>query len=94
MHKRVRSFVIFMVGVLLGAVLYGNARRILSSPAAQTKTQRWEYRVVASFKSTGLIDKENELNRLGEQGFEICEMTQSSASVGAFVTVVLRRPMQ
>jgi len=93
MHKRVMSFVIFMAGVLLGAVIYGNTRRTLSSSAAQTMTQRWEYRVVRSPKHTGLID-ENELNRLGEQGFEICKMTQSSASVGAFVTVLLRRHMQ
>ena len=93
MHKRVRSFVIFMAGVLLGAVIYGNARRFLASPAAQTKTQRWEYRVVRSPKQIGLLD-ENELNRLGEQGFEICKMTQSSTSVGVFVTVVLRRPIQ
>ena len=63
MHKRARSFVIFMAGVLLGAVIYGNARRILSSPAAQTKTQQWEYRVVQSTKAIGLLDG-NELNRL------------------------------
>ena len=91
MHKRVRSFVIFMAGVLLGAVIYGNARRFLSSPAAQTMTQRWEYRVVQSPKPTGLLDG-NELNRLGEQGFEICKMTQSSSGYGNFVTVLLRRP--
>jgi hypothetical protein len=94
MHKRVRSFVIFIAGVLLGAVIYGNARRILSSPAAQTPTQRWEYRVVqSSNKQIGLIDM-NELNRLGEQGFESCEMTQSSPSLGYYVTILLRRPRQ
>ena len=93
MHKRVRSFVIFMAGVLLGAVIYGNTRRTLSSPAAQTMTQRWEYRVVRSPKHTGLID-ENELNRMGEQGFEICKMTQSSSDFGYYVTVLLRRPRQ
>jgi hypothetical protein len=82
-----------MAGVLLGAIIYGNARRILSSPAAQTKTQRWEYRVVRSLNQTGSLD-ENELNRLGEQGFEICKMTQSSPEVGYLVTVALRRPMQ
>jgi hypothetical protein len=97
MHKRVRSFVIFMAGVLLGAVIYGNARRILSSPTAQTKTQRWEYRVVATSnkvaRPTGLLGgtEEDELNRLGEQGFEICKMTQSG---DYYVTVLLRRPRQ
>jgi hypothetical protein len=82
MHKRIRSFVIFMAGALLGAVIYGNAKRILSSPSAQTTPQRWEYRVVTATKGGGLPEGtkgnvDSDLNRLGEQGFEICEMTQN-----------------
>jgi hypothetical protein len=97
MHKRIRSFVIFMAGALLGAIIYGSARRILPSPSAQTTAQRWEYRVVTSSKNTGLLggtkgDVDNELNQLGTQGFEICEMTQSSSSTGYYLTIVLRRP--
>jgi hypothetical protein len=99
MHKRIRSFVIFMAGVLLGAIIYGNAKRILSSPSAQTATQRWEYRVVTSAKNTGLFggtkgEIDSELNQLATQGFEICEMTQSSSSAGYYLTIVLRRPKQ
>jgi len=99
MHKRIRSFVIFMAGVLLGAVIYSNAKRIFSSPSAQTITQRWEYRVLTSAKDTGLLggtkgNVDSELNQLGTQGFEICEMTQSSSSAGYYLTIVLRRPKQ
>jgi hypothetical protein len=97
MHKRIKSFVIFMAGILLGAIMYGNAKRLLSSPSAQTTTQRWEYRVVTSAKNTGALggtkgDIESELNQLATQGFEICEVTQSSSNVGYYLTIVLRRP--
>jgi hypothetical protein len=99
MQKRIRSFVIFMAGALLGAVIYGNAKRILSSPSAQTTPQRWEYRVVTAAKEGGLLggtkgNVDSELNRLGEQGFEICEMTQSGSGISYHLTIVLRRPRQ
>src|SRR5262245_42143445 len=99
MHKRIRSLVIFMAGVLLGAIIYSNAKRILSSPSAQTTTRRWEYRVVTYGKDTSLFggtkrDIDSELNQLATQGFEICEMTQSGSNVGYDLTIVLRRPKQ
>jgi hypothetical protein len=99
MHKRLMSFVIFMAGALLGAVIYGNAKRILPSPSAQTTPQRWEYRVVTAAKEGGLLggtkgNADSELNRLGEQGFEICEMTQSGSGISYHLTIVLRRPRQ
>jgi len=99
MHKRIRSFVIFMAGVLLGAVIYSNAKRILPSPAAQTTTPRWEYRVVTAAKEVGVLggtkgNVDSDLNRLGEQGFEICEMTQSGSGISYHLTIVLRRPRQ
>jgi hypothetical protein len=99
MHKRLRSFVIFMAGAVLGAVIYGNAKGILPGPSAQTTPQRWEYRIVSASKNTGLLsgskgDADNELNQLGAQGFEICEMTQSSSSAGFYLTIALRRPKQ
>lgn len=99
MHKHIRSFVIFMAGALLGAVIYGNPKRILSSPSAQTMQQRWEYRVVTAAKEGGLLggtkgNVDSDLNRLGEQGFEICEMTQSGSGISYHLTIVLRRPRQ
>jgi hypothetical protein len=58
--------------------------------------QRWEYRVV-TISRDGLFsgyrreNVEKELNQLGEQGFEIFRMTQSSSNVGFYTTIVLRR---
>jgi hypothetical protein len=71
----------------------------VAAQATQTSStsQRWEYRVVTISKD-GLFsgyrreNVEKELNQLGEQGFEIFRMTQSSSHVGFYTTIVLRRP--
>jgi Domain of unknown function (DUF4177) len=101
------AVVIFVAGFATNALM-GNksllpaAKSLEPAVVAQTTqpastSQRWEYRVVTISKD-GLFsgyrreNVEKELNQLGEQGFEIFRMTQSSSNVGFYTTIVLRRP--
>ena len=107
-HQFLSSLVIFVAGFILSTIVDGRhlaslARGTLSNPAvaevaAQTtqKTptpQKWEYRVVTKFVSGNQADIDFDLNRLGEQGYEICEMAQSASNPGVtLLTIALRRP--
>ena len=102
------SLVIFVAGFVLSAIVDGRqlaslARGTLSNQAvaevaAQTTQksstiQKWEYRIVTKFVTSNQADIDFELNRLGEQGYEICEMTQSASNPGVtLLTIALRRP--
>lgn len=107
-HHFITSLVIFVAGFTLSAIIDGRrlaslAQGTLSNPAvaevaAQTTqkphtSQKWEYRVVTrdTYRNQGDIDFE--LNRLGEQGYEICGVAQSGSNLSvATLTIVLRRP--
>lgn len=108
-HHFLSSLVIFVAGFVLSAIVNGKhlaslARGSLSNPsvaevAAQTSQkpsapQKWEYRVVSTFNRRNTEDDINvELNRLGEQGFEIGGVAQSGSELGAAnLTIILRRP--
>jgi len=108
MIKRfIASAVIFVAGFAFSSAMNGKSLISLAkgnflSPQATTPQvahQLWEYRVVRSAKDTSFLggtkgNIDSELNQLGAQGFEICEMTQSSSNVGYYLTIVLRRPRQ
>jgi len=71
----------------------------IAAQSSQSPTsQRWEYRLVTAtgngLYGGGKVSVEKELNQLGEQGFEIDRMTQSSGQVGLYLTILLRRPKQ
>ena len=108
-HHFLSSLVIFVAGFILSAIVDGRqlaslARGTLSNPAvaevaAQTTQksstlQKWEYRVVTKFVSSNQVDIDFDLNRLGEQGYEICGMVQSGDNPGVLnlLTIALRRP--
>jgi hypothetical protein len=107
-HHFLSSLVIFVAGFILSAIVDGRqlaslARGTLSNPAvtevaAQTTQksstlQKWEYRVVTKFVSSNQVDIDFDLNRLGEQGYEICGITQTASNPGVTVlTIALRRP--
>ena len=108
-HHFITSLVIFVAGFAFSAVIDGRrlaslAQGTLSNPAvaqvaAQTAqkpitSQKWEYRVVTKLISRNQADIDFELNRLGEQGYEICGMVQSGDNPGVLnlLTITLRRP--
>jgi hypothetical protein len=107
-HQFLSSLVIFVAGFFLSAIVDGRhlaslARGTLSNPAVAevasqstqkaSTLQKWEYRVVTKFVSSNQADIDFELNRLGEQGYEICEMAQSASNPGVtLLTIALRRP--
>ena len=108
-HHFLSSLVFFMAGFVLSAVVDGRrlaslAQGTLSNPAvtevaAQTTQkastlQKWEYRIVTKLISRNQADIDFELNRLGEQGYEICGMVQSGDNPGVLnlLTIALRRP--
>jgi hypothetical protein len=107
-HHFITSLVIFVAGFVLSAIVDGRrlaslAQGVLSNPvvgevAAQatqknTTSQKWEYRVVTKYVSTNQADIDFELNRLGEQGYEVCGMAQSASGPGVtFLTIAFRRP--
>jgi hypothetical protein len=112
-HHFLSSLVIFVAGFLLSVIIDGRrlaflGQGTLSNPAvaegaAQTAQkpstpQKWEYRVVTRDTYSRQGDIDFELNRLGEQGYEICGVAQSGSTVGAstptFLTIALRRPRQ
>ncbi|HEV2663860.1 MAG TPA: hypothetical protein VG324_03070 [Blastocatellia bacterium] len=104
-HHFISSLVIFVAGFALSAIIDGRrlaslSQGTISNPAeaevaAQTTqkpstSQKWEYRII-----TGHVRQvvEIELNRLGEQGFEVCGVAQSGIDPGpALLSVALRRP--
>jgi len=102
-YQFLSSLVIFVAGFVLSAIVDGRhlaslARGTLSNPAVAeaaaqasqkpTTSQKWEYRVVTKFVSSNQVDVDFELNRLGEQGYEMCGMVQSAN----FLTIAFRRP--
>src|SRR5262245_47704691 len=107
-HHFITSLVIFVAGFALSAVidarnlaslatgiLFNPAVPALAAQTTQTRStiQKWEYRVVTKYilrENKGDIDFE--LNRLGEQGYEVCGVAQSSQDIGAHLTITLRRP--
>jgi hypothetical protein len=107
-HYFLSSLVIFVAGFALSAIIDGRrlasmspgtlSASALPEVAAQTTRQsstlqKWEYRVVTRYIQVNQADVEFELNRLGEQGYEICGITQSgSADRSGFLTITLRRP--
>ena len=107
-HHFLSSLVFFVAGFALSAIVDGKhlaslARGTHSNPtladvAAQTAqkpsaSQKWEYRVVSRYVRPGQADIDFELNRFGDQGFEVCEVAQSDGSPGGTVlTVLFRRP--
>jgi hypothetical protein len=110
MRKLITPVVIFVAGFALSTVIDGRnlaslAKGKFSSPAvaevaAQTTQkpstpQKWEYRVVNKFIVRSQADIDFELNRLGDQGYEVCWVAQSGSELGgASLTIVLRRPRQ
>src|SRR5262245_31864414 len=110
-HNVITWLMIFAAGFALSAVMNGRnlpsmASANLINPAAHgvaaqtTQTpstiQKWEYRVVTKYiLRENKADIDFELNRLGEQGYEVCGVSQSSGpNVGAYLTIALRRPKQ
>jgi hypothetical protein len=107
-HYFFSSLVIFMAGFALSVIIDGRrlvsstqgtlSNSLTPGVAAQTTRQpsilqRWEYRVVTRYTRSNQADMDFELNRLGEQGYEICGVVQSGASAdGVVLTVTLRRP--
>jgi hypothetical protein len=102
-HHFITSLVIFVAGFVLSAVVDGRrlaslaqggfSNQVVSEVSAATTQksstlQKWEYRVVTKFVSSNQVDIDFELNRLGEQGYELCGMVQSSN----FLTIAFRRP--
>ena len=106
-HHFFSSLVIFVAGFALSAVIDGRrlaslAQGTISNPAVAevagqttqkpSTSQKWEYRVVTRYVTPN-HDMDFELNRFGEQGFEVCGVAQSASSPGGTVlTVVFRRP--
>jgi hypothetical protein len=107
-HYFLSSLVIFVAGFALSAIIDGGhlvsmtpgtlSNSLAPEVAAQTTRQpstlqKWEYRVVTRYIQRNQVDMDFELNRLGEQGYEVCGVTQSGAGFDAvFLTVTLRRP--
>jgi hypothetical protein len=107
-HHFLSSLVIFAAGFVLSAIVDGRhlsslARGTLSNPAVaevaaqatqkSSALQKWEYRVVTAFNRRNHADIDFELNRLGEQGYEVCGVAQSAGEVGTVnLTIVFRRP--
>jgi hypothetical protein len=107
-HYFLSSLVIFAAGFALSAIIDGRrlvsmAQGTLSNSvapevSAQTtrqpsSLQKWEYRVVTKYIQRNQLDIDYDLNRLGEQGYEICGVAQSGSDLGAaFLTITLRRP--
>jgi hypothetical protein len=107
-HYFLSSLVIFVAGFALSAITDGGrlasiARGTLSNSVApevaaqatrQPSTyQKWEYRVMTKYIQRNQADIDFELNRLGEQGYEICGVAQSGVDIGAaLLTITLRRP--
>jgi len=81
-----------------GNLYNSEASSAVAEVAAQTirqpsTSQKWEYRVVTRYIQRNHADIDFELNRLGEQGYEICGVAQSGAGLdGLFLTVTFRRP--
>jgi hypothetical protein len=107
-YQILSSLVIFVAGFALSAIvdsrrLASLAQGTLSnSPAPAVSAQnsrqpaalqKWEYRVVTRQILPNQADIDYELNRLGEQGYEVCSMAQSGGEEGpAILTITLQRP--
>src|SRR5882672_6248818 len=107
-HYFLSSLVIFVTGFALSAIMDGRrlisssggtlsnslAPEVAAQITRQPSTlQKWEYRVVTRYIQRNQVDMDFELNRLGEQGYEVCGVAQSGAGLDAvFLTVTLRRP--
>jgi hypothetical protein len=107
-HHFLSSLVIFVAGFALSAIIDGRrlaslAQGTLSNPAVAevatqttqkpSTSQKWEYRVVTRYIHANEVGLDFELNRLGEQGYEVCGVAQSDGAPGPpFLTIALRRP--
>jgi hypothetical protein len=102
-YQFLTSLVIFVAGFVLSAIVDGRhlaslARGTLSNPAVaeaaaqstqkSSTLQKWEYRLESKYISGTQVNIDFELNRLGEQGYEMCGMVQSAN----FLTIAFRRP--
>jgi len=106
-HSFVSSLIIFAAGFALSAIIDGRrlasvaqgtlSNSVAPEAAAQTlrqpsAVQKWEYRVVTKYIQRNQPDVDFELNRLGEQGYEICGVAQSGVDTGAaLLTITFRR---
>jgi hypothetical protein len=100
----VSAIAIFAAGCVITTVMSSKslipaAKSSGSAVAAQvtqkpSTTQLWEYRILTKHKGDKKVDLEQEVSSLGEQGFEVGWVTQSSAGPqsGFYLTIVLRRP--
>jgi hypothetical protein len=88
--RRLASIAQVAQGTLSNSV----APEVAAQVTRQSSTlQKWEYRVVTKYIQRNQADIDFELNRLGEQGYEICGVAQSGVDVGAaLLTITLRRP--
>jgi len=101
-NQLITPIVVFLIGFALSMILDARqlvSSRILASPAGTepqilsrgSQRQYWEYRVVS--RDSSHKDLESELSRLGEQGFEVFSVSQTSkqTSTGFDLTIILRR---
>ncbi len=103
-HYFFSSLVIFVAGFVLSTIIDGRrlasmaqgtlADSVAPEFAAQitrqpSTIQKWEYRVVIPNRRNDQGGIDFELNRLGEQGFEVCGMTQVP---GGDLIIALKRP--
>jgi hypothetical protein len=104
MRKYIFTIMVFLVAMYIGSVMAGNpvssgADSLVTAQTVQkTQTQQyWEYRVVQRYGNHQ--DLEADLNRLGNQGFEVFSVNQTEAgdyranpnSPQFVLTILLRR---
>jgi hypothetical protein len=85
------TFLVLALGFILGLTLAS----AISDPQASSSQGSWEYRVLEHYKGSGKNRLETDLNNLGYQGFEVCEMIDDGGAsnyTGQRILVVVRRP--
>jgi hypothetical protein len=81
-----------------GTISNSLAPEVAAQSASQSSTtQNWEYRVLetAPYRYDRGVGLERELNQLGRQGFEICEIIRiapPSPHDATSATIILKRP--
>ena len=98
-QRFITSLAIFIAGFALSAAVGGRSLAFLSnspeSAAAQRTSTELEYRVVTQRSNDRGISLEEQLNRVGANGFEVCGISQNAMGADNgynVVTVVARRP--
>ncbi|HEU0178870.1 MAG TPA: hypothetical protein VFV58_31790 [Blastocatellia bacterium] len=87
--RRLASIATGTQGTLSNAV----APEVAAQTTQKSSTiQKWEYHVVTKYLQRNQADIDFELNRLGEQGFEVCGVAQSGGDLSGLLTITLRRP--